>query len=127
MGVQDLDHDSSSKPAKDNSHFNSIAIENKENGQDVDTAYKETLPSGHSPRYDGDNVSSESVKEVFSVERIDPVLARKMALVNESIDSIGMTGFQWKMFVLNGFGYAVDSVRTWVPNRLDARLTKHDV
>ena len=54
--------------------------------------------------------SSDSVKEVFPVESIDPVLAKKMALVNEAIDNIGMTNFQWKMFILNGFGYSVDSV-----------------
>ncbi|KAL2867853.1 MFS general substrate transporter [Aspergillus lucknowensis] len=33
-----------------------------------------------------------------------------MALVNEAIDKIGMTPFQWKLFVLNGFGYSVDSL-----------------
>lgn len=54
--------------------------------------------------------TSASIKEVFDVQAIDPVLARKMALANEAIDEIGMTGFQWKMFFLNGFGYAVDSV-----------------
>ncbi|KAL4911492.1 hypothetical protein BDW74DRAFT_164943 [Aspergillus multicolor] len=41
---------------------------------------------------------------------IDEVLARKMALVNGAIDEIGMTPFQWKLFFLNGFGYAVDSL-----------------
>lgn len=46
-------------------------------------------------------------KELASV---DQVLVRKMALVNGAIDEIGMTGFQWKLFFLNGFGYAVDSV-----------------
>ena len=54
--------------------------------------------------------SSAPVKEVFDIQAIDPVLAKKMALVNEAIDAIGMTTFQWKMFFLNGFGYAVDSV-----------------
>lgn len=58
-----------------------------------------------------DDGSSASIKEVFDVHTIDPVLARKMALANKAIDEIGMTGFQWKMFFLNGFGYAVDSVR----------------
>ena len=57
-----------------------------------------------------DDASSGSIKEVFDVQSFDPVLAKKMALVNEAIDEIGMTGFQWKMFFLNGFGYAVDSV-----------------
>jgi hypothetical protein len=44
------------------------------------------------------------------VEAIDPVLSKKMALVNKAMDEVGMTNFQWKMFFLNGFGYAVDSV-----------------
>lgn len=56
-----------------------------------------------------DDDSADSIKEVFAIDAIDPVLARKMALVNRAIDEIGMTGFQWKMFYLNGFGYAVDS------------------
>ncbi|KAL2821173.1 major facilitator superfamily domain-containing protein [Aspergillus granulosus] len=46
-------------------------------------------------------------KELIAV---DEVLARKMALVNGAIDEIGMTPFQWKLFFLNGFGYAVDSL-----------------
>ncbi|KAF1814743.1 MFS general substrate transporter [Eremomyces bilateralis CBS 781.70] len=33
-----------------------------------------------------------------------------MALANKAIDDIGMTRFQWKLFFLNGFGYAVDSL-----------------
>jgi len=57
-----------------------------------------------------DDTSSGSVEDVFDVEAIDPVLSRKMALVNKAIDEIGMTSFQWKLFFLNGFGYAVDSV-----------------
>lgn len=54
--------------------------------------------------------SSSSNSDVFDIKAIDPVLARKMALVNNAIDEIGMTSFQWKLFWLNGFGYAVDSV-----------------
>lgn len=57
-----------------------------------------------------DDSSSDSINEVFDSEAIDPVLAKKMALVNKAIDKIGMTSFQWKMLFLNGFGYAVDSV-----------------
>ena len=49
-------------------------------------------------------------KEVWDASAVDPVLAKKMALVNDAIDEIGMTTFQWKLFFLNGFGYAVDSV-----------------
>ncbi|KAL4871690.1 hypothetical protein BDV12DRAFT_205993 [Aspergillus spectabilis] len=46
-------------------------------------------------------------KELIAV---DSVLAKKMELVNGAIDEIGMTPFQWKLFFLNGFGYAVDSL-----------------
>jgi hypothetical protein len=58
-----------------------------------------------------DETSTDSVQEVFDIEAIDLVLSKKMALVNTAIDEVGMTNFQWKMFFLNGFGYAVDSVR----------------
>lgn len=49
-------------------------------------------------------------KDVYDSSKVDPVLANKMALINATIDEIGMTPFQWKLFVFNGFGYAVDSV-----------------
>lgn len=48
--------------------------------------------------------------DLLGQEHTDPVLNRKMHLVNNAIDEIGMTGYQWKLFVLNGFGYAVDSL-----------------
>ncbi|KAK9369045.1 putative sugar transporter [Lipomyces kononenkoae] len=57
--------------------------------------------------------SSDSIdleKELINTSEVDDVLARKMALVNSAIDEIGMTPFQWKLFFLNGFGYAVDSL-----------------
>ena len=60
-------------------------------------------------------------KEVFDATQIDPVLAKKMALINQAIEEIGMTPFQWKLFFLNGFGYAVDSVRS-NPNSPDRYL-----
>lgn len=40
----------------------------------------------------------------------DTVLARKLQLVNSAIDEIGFTTYQLKLFFLNGFGYAVDSL-----------------
>jgi hypothetical protein len=73
---------------------------------------KEMLPADTQVPITSDDSSSNEVKEVFDLEAIDPVLSRKMALVNKAIDEIGMTSFQWKMFFLNGFGYAVDSVGT---------------
>ncbi len=37
-------------------------------------------------------------------------LALKMQCVNDAIDQIGFTSYQLKLFFLNGFGYAVDSL-----------------
>ncbi|PIA94424.1 putative MFS-type transporter [Cercospora beticola] len=48
--------------------------------------------------------------DLLAQEHVDPVLDAKMKLVNDAIDEIGMTRYQWKLFVLNGFGYAVDSL-----------------
>lgn len=43
--------------------------------------------------------------DLLDLESIDPVLNAKMRLVNDAIDEIGFTGYQAKLFVLNGFGY----------------------
>ncbi|MCJ1354230.1 MAG: hypothetical protein MMC33_004217 [Icmadophila ericetorum] len=57
-----------------------------------------------------DYVFSSGKGEVFSLQSIDPALNSKMHLVNNAIDEIGWTGYHYKLFVLNGFGYAVDSL-----------------
>ncbi|KAK4499382.1 hypothetical protein PRZ48_009896 [Zasmidium cellare] len=49
-------------------------------------------------------------KDVYDSTGADPVLTKKMALINATIDEIGMTRWHWKLFFLNGFGYAVDSL-----------------
>ncbi|KAH0846390.1 hypothetical protein AYO21_07480 [Fonsecaea monophora] len=65
----------------------------------------------HSPSSsERDEDSVDLNKEIYDSTAIDPVLAKKMALANSAIDEIGMTPFQWKLFYLNGFGYAVDSL-----------------
>ena len=64
--------------------------------------------------------------QIFSMNDCDPVLDKKMRLVNEvdqlfsllcaiadslqTIEEIGWTNFQLKLFFLNGFGYAADSL-----------------
>ncbi|OLN87727.1 putative MFS-type transporter PB1E7.08c 2 [Colletotrichum chlorophyti] len=58
--------------------------------------------------YEDDFVSSG--RDILEDEGEDPVLAKKMRLVNDANDQIGWTPFHWKLFVLNGFGYAVDSL-----------------
>ena len=56
--------------------------------------------------------SEESIQkgDLLSLEHVDPALNAKMHLVNDTIDEIGFTRYQWKLFFLNGFGYAVDSL-----------------
>ncbi|KAF2021626.1 membrane transporter [Aaosphaeria arxii CBS 175.79] len=48
--------------------------------------------------------------DILQQEHTDPVLNAKMHLINNAIDEIGFTGYQVKLFILNGFGYAVDSL-----------------
>jgi len=48
--------------------------------------------------------------DVLQLESLDPALNAKMHLINNAIDEIGFTPYHWKLFVLNGFGYAVDSL-----------------
>lgn len=73
----------------------------------VDGSSNNESSSSHSTSLDR---SIDLHQELIDTTKIDDVLARKMALVNAAIDEIGMTPFQWKLFFLNGFGYAVDSV-----------------
>ncbi|WPH01544.1 Hypothetical protein R9X50_00439100 [Acrodontium crateriforme] len=64
------------------------------------------------PAYDPRSSDEYSIikGDVLGQEDLDPVLNAKMHMVNNAIDQIGMTPYQWKLFVLNGFGYAVDSL-----------------
>jgi hypothetical protein len=59
--------------------------------------------------------------ELVDASVVDPVLKKKMALINAAIDEIGMTPWQWKLFGLNGFGYTVDSVSPSVVLHLGQR------
>ncbi len=98
-------------PLPPGSHRNSLvaAAETKDAGG---TTLEESSHRRDSSDRDGED-SSSSVdlrKEIYDTSAIDPVLAKKMALTNNAIDEIGMTPWQWKLFFLNGFGYAVDSV-----------------
>lgn len=55
--------------------------------------------------------SEEKSPEDFGSEvHEDKVLALKMSHVNNAINEIGFTTYQLKLFFLNGFGYAVDSL-----------------
>jgi MFS family permease len=61
--------------------------------------------------------------DILQLEHTDPVLNAKMHLVNNAIDEIGFTTYQWKLFVLNGFGYAVDSLILLIQSVIAAQAT----
>ncbi|CAM1506160.1 Fc.00g058010.m01.CDS01 [Cosmosporella sp. VM-42] len=50
--------------------------------------------------------------DILDLQDLDPALNHKMHLVNNAIDEIGWTPYHTKLFFLNGFGYAVDSMIT---------------
>lgn len=59
-------------------------------------------PTGSSTQDEHEIVTVQ--KDLLDLESVDPVLNAKMRLVNDAIDEIGFTGYQAKLFVLNGFG-----------------------
>jgi hypothetical protein len=67
---------------------------------------KDVENSGHLPVTLASEIDEDSLHktDILSLEHTDPVLNAKMHLVNNAIDEIGFTGYQWKLFVLNGFG-----------------------
>jgi hypothetical protein len=67
----------------------------------------EHVDTNHSPTNDPDDIVSLQKGDLLDLESVDPVLNAKMKLVNDAIDEIGFTGYQAKLFVLNGFGYVV--------------------
>ncbi|XMA17060.1 hypothetical protein WAI453_009851 [Rhynchosporium graminicola] len=56
-----------------------------------------------------DTASYGSAQDILGSQGVDPALDAKMHIVNNAIDEIGWTPYQWKLFGLNGYGYAVDS------------------
>jgi hypothetical protein len=73
--------------------------------KDDKTAPPTHLEPTHSRIDDVDDVHSVQKGDLLDLESVDPVLNAKMRLVNDAIDEIGFTGYQAKLFVLNGFGY----------------------
>ena len=59
----------------------------------------------YSPTRDSHDIVNVQGGDLLDLESVDPVLNAKMKLVNDTIDEIGFTGYQAKLFVLNGFGY----------------------
>ncbi|KAI7488402.1 MFS general substrate transporter [Hortaea werneckii] len=68
-----------------------------------------TAPATSIPSHDASDEISMQKGDLLGQESTDPVFNAKMHLVNNAIDEIGMTPYTWRLFCLNGFGYAVDS------------------
>lgn len=77
------------------------------------------LPTGDEPIDNDKKIGEEYMEErsvqagendLISAQITDLVLAEKMKIVNDTIDEIGFTLYHAKLFCLNGFGYAVDSL-----------------
>jgi hypothetical protein len=44
----------------------------------------------------------------------DEVYEKKIAILNEALINLGMGSFQWKVYVMTGFGWFVDNVGIWI-------------
>ncbi|KAJ5189648.1 Major facilitator superfamily domain general substrate transporter [Penicillium cf. griseofulvum] len=60
-------------------------------------------------------------QDILQGEKVDEALAAKMRLINDTIDEIGFTAHHWKLFCLNGFGYAVDSLILLIQSIISAQ------
>jgi hypothetical protein len=76
----------------------------------TDDTKKHTDTTHHDAAIIANDDVSVGKGDILQLESTDPVLNAKMHLVNNAIDEIGFSRYQWKLFVLNGFGYAVDSL-----------------
>ncbi|KAH8747632.1 membrane transporter [Diaporthe sp. PMI_573] len=65
---------------------------------------------------------SATAGEIFSLANSDPALGQKIELLNNAIDEIGFTGYHAKLFCLNGFGYAADSLLNFLPSITAANI-----
>ncbi|KAM5520840.1 major facilitator superfamily transporter [Fusarium oxysporum f. sp. phaseoli] len=70
------------------------------------------LEEQNGPNYGTVDVKVGSQQDLLDLQDLDPAFNQKMRLVNDAIDEIGWTPYHLKLFFLNGFGYAVDSMIT---------------
>ncbi|KAF5009011.1 hypothetical protein FDECE_4749 [Fusarium decemcellulare] len=80
------------------------------------------LEEQNNPPYATPDVGSiSSSKDILDLKDLDPAFNAKMHLVNNAIDEIGWTPYHLKLFFLNGFGYAVDSMITLLQSIIAAQ------
>ncbi|KAH8670166.1 membrane transporter [Tricladium varicosporioides] len=80
------------------------------NGNSISLRDGEKIVTGDGDVSIYEPLASGTAEDILSMQDVDPALNAKMHLVNNAIDEIGWTPYHWKLFVLNGFGYAVDSL-----------------
>ncbi|KAJ5119223.1 hypothetical protein N7448_010929 [Penicillium atrosanguineum] len=76
------------------------------------------------PLLEEDRSIRHGENDLLGGESVDAVLAAKMGLVNDTIDEIGFTPHHWKLFCLNGFGYAVDSLILLIQSVISTQARK---
>ncbi|KAJ2998780.1 hypothetical protein NUW58_g220 [Xylaria curta] len=81
-------------------------------------------PSGEMKSQTASDGSVHKGEDILAMQDLDPALNAKMHLVNNAIDEIGWTNYHWKLFMLNGFGYAVDSMITLIQSNIAAPAFK---
>lgn len=110
----------------------------------ADTRDKKDVPEQKiDPKVDDGDRDVDSIdlqKEVWDATAVDPVLARKMALINDAMDEVGMTPWQWKVRVhiadLSGttmpkarifWSWPVSGITFWlsqcIPQRMDSKTS----
>ncbi len=62
------------------------------------------------PDDSSDDKGSNKAKEIIDLSTIDPTLQKEIHLLNSAIDEMGLNSYTWRLFMLNWFGYAVDSL-----------------
>ncbi|KAK3934771.1 hypothetical protein QBC46DRAFT_70157 [Diplogelasinospora grovesii] len=76
----------------------------------LEASQKEEKLGGAVPDVRAADGGSLNGEDILALQDLDPALNMKMHLVNNAIDEIGWTPYHMKLFFLNGFGYAVDSL-----------------
>lgn len=100
-----------------------MSVNNKED------FYKEKREEALYPN-GSDNGSGPRVEETDSVQEgellimDDDILAKKIHLANQALNEIGFTPYHWKMFCMNGMGYAVDSLLTLLHSVCQVQINK---
>ena len=74
---------------------------------DTATADENGFSSSHAP---GDSHIDELVAPAIPKGTIDPVYEAKANLLNNAVQEIGMGAYQWKLFIVVGFGWASDNL-----------------